>query len=235
MDSNAVGVPPLVAAGRTRVRPMNARMLTVRCLPLLLSVALAGGALAQSPAPEPAKASPGSGTLRPGDVVKLTIWREKDLSGELTVDENGVVVFPKLGPMRVTEVAPEALRDTLVALYQRYLVNPSIEVTLLRRVTILGAVRKPGVYPVDPTTTIADALALAGGVAPEGRMNRLELRRGDQRIDIDVHAGMRIADSPIQSGDQLYVPERSWLARNVGVVTTLISVASSVAVALILR
>ncbi len=217
------------------MRLMNARMLTVRCLPFLLSVALAGGALAQSPAPEPAKASPGSGTLRPGDVVKLMIWREKDLSGELTVDENGVVVFPKLGPIRVTEVAPEALRDTLVTLYQRYLVNPSIEVTLLRRVTILGAVRKPGVYPVDPTTTIADALALAGGVAPEGRMNRLELRRGDQRIDIDVHAGMRIADSPIQSGDQLYVPERTWLARNVGVVTTLISVASSVAVALILR
>lgn len=217
------------------MRPMNARERMVRFLPFLLAAALAGGAAAQSPSPPPAKASPGAGTLRPGDVVKLTIWREKDLSGELTVDENGTVVFPKLGPMHVTEIPPELLRDTLVALYQRYLVNPSIEVTLLRRVTILGAVRKPGVYPVDPTTTIADALALAGGVAPEGRMDRLELRRGDERTGINIQVGTRIADSPIQSGDQLFVPEKSWLSRNVGALTTVFSVLTSVAVTLILR
>ncbi len=217
------------------MRRMNARRLTLRLLPLLLTAGLAGGAAAQSPAPSAARAAPAAGTLRPGDVVRLVIWREKDLSGELTVDENGMVVFPKLGPMRVTEVPPEALRDTLVALYQRYLLNPSIEVTLLRRVTILGAVRKPGVYPVDPLTTIADALAVAGGVAPEGRMNRLELRRGDQRIAVNIEAGMRIADTPIESGDQLFVPEKSWLSRNVGVVTTLFSVFTSVAVALIVR
>ena len=192
---------------------------------------LAGQSAAAAPAAPPAAEA----LLRPGDVVRLKIWREPDLSGELVVDEGGVVTFPKLGPMLVTTLAPDALKRTLTDEYQKYLLNPSIEITLLRRVTVLGAVRRAGVYPLDPTMTIADALAMAGGVAPEGSTDRVEVRRVGERIATNLDARTRIADTPIRSGDQLYVPERSWLSRNSAVVTSAASILSSVAVALLLR
>ena len=197
----------------------------------LLSLLLPAALRAQSSAPAPGTTV----LLRPGDVVRLTIWREKDLSGDFPVDEAGVVVFPKLGPITVTGIAPAALRAQLVEWYQRYLRNPSIEVIPLRRITILGAVKQSGVYPVDPTITVADALALAGGVLPEGRNDRVELRRGGERVTASLRVNTVLADSQVQSGDQLFVPDRSWVSRNSTVVATLVSVGSSVLVALILR
>src|SRR4051812_35889186 len=63
--------------------------------------------------------------LRSGDIVRLRIWREPDLSGEFVIDEQGVVVFPKVGPIRVLGTSSDALRDTLVKSYQVFLRNPS--------------------------------------------------------------------------------------------------------------
>lgn len=179
--------------------------------------------------------SDSSGLLRPGDVVRLSIWREKDLSGDYTVDESGMTVFPKLGPRRVAGVSLDALKDSLITSYQRYLRNPSIDVTFLRRVTILGAVRKPGIYPLGPTMTVSDALAMAEGVSPDGQQNHVEIRRGGQVIKADLSVDTRIADSPVRSGDQLYVPERSWVSRNSTIVATLISVSATVFLTLALR
>lgn len=169
------------------------------------------------------EASAGARQLRPGDVVRLRIWREPDMSGEFTVDEAGVVVFPRVGEYSVLEDTPESLSERLQADYRRYLVNPSIEVTVLRRVRIMGAVNRPGLFPVDPTITVADALAMAGGATPLGDPDKLQVLRNGSRIDVDVSQDTRIADSPIQSGDQLWVPERSWFARNTGIVAAAIT------------
>lgn len=158
--------------------------------------------------------------LRPGDVIQLRVWREPDLSGEYTVDERGRVVLPKIGVQYVTDDAPDELRERLVAEYRRYLVNPSIEVIFLRRINVLGSVRAPGLYPVDPTMVVADALAMAGGVAPEGRQDKIQLIRGGQVLEADITHRTRIADLPIRSGDQLYVPERSWFSRHSSIVVS---------------
>src|SRR5947208_10831305 len=89
--------------------------------------------------------------LHPGDRIRLRIWRKPDLSGDYDVDESGQAVFPKVGPLKVTGMSPAGLKDTLVKAYQVFLRNPAVEVRLLRRVNILGAVRTPGLYQVDPT------------------------------------------------------------------------------------
>jgi protein involved in polysaccharide export with SLBB domain len=156
--------------------------------------------------------------LRPGDMISLKIWREPDLSDTLRVDADGIAVFPKLGPMLVTDVLPDSLQRFLVASYSRYLQNPSIEVTFSRRITIWGAVNRPGPYPVDRTMTITDALSLAGGATQEGKANRVELRRGDERTVIDLSGDPRVWETPLRSGDQLFVPQRSWFSRNTGLV-----------------
>lgn len=170
-------------------------------------------------------------TLRPGDVIRLKIWREPDYSGDFPIDETGTAVFPRIGPTQVGALTVDSLKQTLTAQYAAFLRNPSIEVTALRRVNVLGAVKNPGLYQVDPTMTVADALALAGGVAGDGRSDRVEVVRDGARLSTDIGMRTRLADTPIRSGDQLYVPQRGWLSRNVGVVAAGISAIGLVAAA----
>lgn len=186
-------------------------------------IAAAGPAISQTSyasAQTTAQTSPrgdtvlGQSRLQPGDVIRLRIWREPDLSGEFPVDESGTAVFPKLGATKVGSITADSLRTLLVNTYSQYLKDPAIEVTFLRRVTILGAVNHPGIYPVDPTMTVHDAFALAGGTLPNGNPKHFELHRGGQKIDVDFSQDTPIGNTAIRSGDELYVPERSWFSRN---------------------
>jgi polysaccharide export outer membrane protein len=171
--------------------------------------------------------------LQPGDLVRLKIWREPDLSGDYRVDENGVAVFPKVGPLPVARLSPNSLRSHLVSDYDRYLQNPSIEVTLLRRVNVLGEVKNPGLYDVDPTMSVADVLAMAGGVTTEGNPKKIELLRQGKHKPVQLTPQSRLADAPLRSGDQLRIPERSWLSRNGTVVAAGITAAALVTTAMV--
>jgi polysaccharide export outer membrane protein len=205
------------------------------CLALILAGSPSVAAQTQTQIQEPPPSVGQGGALKPGDLVRLRIWREEDLSGEFQVNANGVVVFPRLGVYDVNNETAEHLVTRLVVDYRRYLINPSIEVTILRRVNILGAVTKPGMYNVDPTITIADALALAGGVTTIGNGDRIEIVRNGTQIGAPVSQLTRIGDSPLESGDQIFVPERSLFQRNTALYSTLISAAVTIAVALFLR
>lgn len=210
-------------------------MQSARFRSLVLFAALVLGIPPRAGAQSSARDSTASVSLHPGDIIRLRIWREPDLSGDFAVDEMGIVTFPKLGPMRVVRESSESLKSRLVAGYQEFLRNPSVDVILLKRVNVLGAVRNPGLYPVDPTMTIADAVALAGGATPDGNRRRIELLRGGAQLDVRLTDQTRIADLPLRSGDQIFVPERSWIARNPGVVAASLSAATSLIIALLLR
>ncbi len=175
------------------------------------------------------------GLLRPGDVIRLRVWREPDLSGDFPVDESGVVTFPKIGAYNASEYSPQSLKQKLLENYAVYLRNPSIEVTMLRRINILGAVQKPGLYPVDATMTIADALAVAGGATPNGDPHHVDLMRNGVKIEEKISGDTNLASTPLRSGDQLFVPERSFVVRNSGLVATAISVSASLIIALFIR
>jgi polysaccharide export outer membrane protein len=189
------------------------------------------------PAAGEAQPAPDGGVesvLRPGDVVRLQIWREESLSGEFPVAQDGMVVLPRIGAWDVTKEEPEALRLRMLEAFQKYLRNPSIEITFLRRVTVLGAVRQAGVKHLDPTMTVAEAIALAGGTTPDGATDRIILMRGNETIQT-VTERVRLADTPLRSGDQLFVPEKRWVSRNQGVVAAALSGLVSLAVAFIVR
>lgn len=152
--------------------------------------------------------------LRPGDAVRLTVWREEDLSGEFSIDDRGVVTLPLLGERRVAGLQATELRDTLLRDFRGYLQTPSIEVAVLRRITVLGAVNQPGLYTVDTTVTLREAIGLAGGVAPAGDDSDIRLTRDGRVVRRGIDGGSRIADVDIRSGDEIVVGERSWLERN---------------------
>lgn len=166
--------------------------------------------------------------LRPGDAVRLRIWREPDLSGDFPVNESGTVVLPKLGPRRVVAENPDSLKAWVVRSYANVLKNPSIEVLLVRRIQVLGAVKNPGLYPVEPMMTVADAIALAGGTTPQGRSNKVELRRQGEKVPGKLAGRLLIGESSIRSGDQIYVPERSWFSRNPGIVIGVLGLVTTI-------
>lgn len=180
----------------------------------LLCLAAPAGAQqssAAATASDPATVSPG---VRPGDIIRLWVWREKDYSGEFPVDARGTVVLPVLGGMSVLGHTAEQLTDTLREAYRKYLNNPSIEVTVLRRVAVQGEVMKPGLYPADATISIAELITLAGGVTPNGNPKRITLLRNGQVLVSGLGPGAVLQRSPVQSGDAIFVPQKGWFSRN---------------------
>lgn len=186
----------------------------------------AGAAAAQTAPAEP---------LRPGDVIRLRIYLEPDLSGEFPVDERGAVTLPRLGTVPIAEWPADSIRPRLTRGFAEYLRNPTVEVVVLRRISVSGSVLKPGLYPVDPSMTVTDALALAGGAAPDGRRDRVELRRGETRTLVPMDKPSRLADLRLRSGDQLFVPQRSWISRNTWLFSALIGAAATVTTIVLTR
>jgi protein involved in polysaccharide export with SLBB domain len=223
----------------TPIHLLRLRLAPARfALAVTLTAGNAAVALGQSVASEStttavAAATPDLSSLRAGDVLRLRIWREPDLSGDFPVDETGRAILPRLGATVVIGIPAEQLKQQLTEAYRQYLNNPSIEITPLRRIAILGAVRNPGIYPIDPSITLGEAPNVAGGTAPESKHNLIELRRDGATREVDLRRHPALARLPLASGDQVYIPERSWLSKNATwVVSTAIGVAGTTALLL---
>lgn len=202
--------------------------MTTLTLRLLSFVFLLGSVIPQVAATQ-ATSTPEAVTLQPGDVVKVVIWREEDLSGEFPVDESGVVTLPLLGEKRVTGIPMRQLREVLLEEYRVHLRNPSINITPLRRINVLGEVNRPGPYEVDPTTNLIGVIALAEGPTSAGDLKRIRVIRDGRVIEDRIAAEATLSSLGLRSGDQIMVGPRSWLARNTPfVVSVLLAVPSVV-------
>jgi len=189
-----------------------------------------------SPSPAPQDPPPAVVGVRPGDVVQIKVWREQDYSGDFTVDSRSIVTVPLLGPIAVRGRSAEWISDSLRHAYLQFLKNPSIEVTVLRRVAVSGEVAKPGLYPADATISVGDLIALAGGVTAIGDQKKVELLRDGRVIISGLGPGTVLQNSQVQSGDQIFVPQRGWFSRNGGAfLYGAISITSAVIVALVVR
>jgi polysaccharide export outer membrane protein len=216
-----------------------------RLVGLAVALAFAAGtpAAAQtSTAADTTRPPPADGTadamvgLNPGDVLRVVIWREPDLSGEFIVDPDGVVTLPMIGVQRVTGIPLGQLRTRIVEQYRVNLRNPSISVTTLRRIQVLGQVNRPGLYNLDPTVTLSGAIATASGASPLGDLRRIRLVRDGKTFAARVGGNETLNTLDVRSGDQIYVGERSWLERNSAfLVGALISTATTIVVTLIAK
>ena len=164
-----------------------------------------------------------------GDKVVLRVWREPTWSDAFPVDPTGDVVLPRIGRLHVLGMAPNALKDTVRSRLAAFLREPNVDLIVLRRVSVLGAVRKPDVLFVEPVTTLQDVIAQAGGIDEEGDPNRIEILREGQRIRLGRWTSVAtLAD--VRSGDQVVVGRRSWLSRNALAAVSSVAVAVSVLV-----
>lgn len=124
--------------------------------------------------------------LGTGDKLRVTIFNEGDLSGEFTIDGQGYVRLPLVGPVAAAGITTLGLESRIADAFVNggYLLNPriSIEIMNYRPFYIIGEVSKPGEYAYVNSMTAPNAIALAGGFTDRAVESTLMIRRlGDPK------------------------------------------------------
>ena len=154
--------------------------------------------------------------ILPGDLVRLEIWREEEWSGDYLVDQFGVVALPLVGDVQVAGETQRSLKARLQEVYGKEIRNLSLQLLVLKRIRVTGEVKAPGIFPMEPTMSVADALVMAGGRDVDGQIGPVSLRRAGTTETVNVMEDTRFAELALETGDELFVRPRSWLSRNAG-------------------
>jgi polysaccharide export outer membrane protein len=167
------------------------------------------------------RASTGQAVLSPGDSVRIVVWRKPEFSGDFVVAPNGTITHPLFRSVQVAGMPFANAEANVRKFLVRFEENPEFVMEPLIRVAISGEVDKPQVFALRPETTIAEAVARAGGTTELGARNRVRVVRlnpsGEQEQLIvnltDPTAGYgRI---PVRSGDQIIVDRRKSFLKDV--------------------
>jgi polysaccharide export outer membrane protein len=153
-------------------------------------------------------------TVLPGDAVRVRVYREPDLSGEWPVNTRGQIFLPGLGRYTVAGLTADSLSDLLSAMYAQKLVNSVVDVGILRKLPVLGSVRNPMTYLVEPTMTVQQLLGMAGGVYSNQRNPLLTLRKGRDGTEYRITAEMRLDRLPLDEGDAIQITDPNFFTRN---------------------
>lgn len=175
-----------------------------------------------------APAAAQAAVLGAGDAVQVLFFGHEELSGEYLVNERGEIQYPLAGNVRVAGLtggeAEAALRHAL----REYFETPPITVTPLIRVNVFGAVVAPGIYGLQPSMSLLDAIGRAGGPAREADVDRMVLVRDGTYYRLDLRDALRaarnLAQLGVRTGDVIIVPERPRTTETLTRVTALVSV-----------
>ena len=157
-----------------------------------------------------------------GDVVGINVWDQAALNTDATIRPDGTITMPLVGDIQAAGETPTALKAKIkVALANFLKMGAGNEVTVAVRAwksyrfTIEGEVGHPGVYTNDQYLTVAEAIAMAGGLTRFGRRDDVRLLRKDGKgtihtipLDYDALASGKRPDMNIYvlPGDLIYVP-----------------------------
>jgi len=170
----------------------------------------------------------GSDTIRPGDVLGLTIWENVDdglLAGdglnstvleEVQVDGAGFIFVPYAGRIRASGNTPERIRQLITEKLDTQTPDPQVIVRRLAgdgaTVSLVGGVGAQGVYPIErPTRTLSAMIARAGGIAIEQDVAQITVIRGKERRTVwweDVFKNPKF-DIALRDGDRILIEEDS--------------------------
>ncbi len=162
--------------------------------------------------------TPGSDGYRigPQDVLEISVYQAPDLTKTVQVAQSGTINLPLVGDVRAGGVTARELEQDLTARYgARYLQKPQVTVFVRefnsQRVTLEGAVERPGVYPYRGQMTLLQLVASAGGlkeVADSGEVVVFRMATGKKeaaRFDMDEIKAGRAPDPTIIQGDVVIV------------------------------
>jgi polysaccharide export outer membrane protein len=163
---------------------------------------------------------PGTAEYRIGsqDLLDIQVFGVNEMSRTVRVNSRGMISLPLIGPVQAAGLTAEDLQARLAAaLAKDYLQNPQVSIFIKeytsQRVTVEGAVNKPGIFPLQGQTTLMQALALAQGVDKLADTSNIRLFRGlssagdrtAAQFSLDAIRAGRAVDPLIQGDDVIVV------------------------------
>lgn len=162
-------------------------------------------------------------TLGVGDVIAVNVWDNKDLNTEIIVRPDGTVTIPLAGDIKAVGMTPSQLKAAIREKLKDYVkLGSEGELTVAvkqynsYRFTVHGEVAQPGVFTAPNYVTVADAIAMAGGVTRFAKRGDMKLTRMNPKtrnvvelpLDYDALSSGRRSDMNIYilPGDRLFVP-----------------------------
>ncbi|AKE52357.1 SLBB domain-containing protein [Kangiella geojedonensis] len=158
---------------------------------------------------------PSNYIVGPGDTVKVQLFGKENNSYELTVERDGTIQFPQLGPINVAGLSYTELKQSLnQRISEQYIgVQSNVSLGELRSIQIflLGESFKPGAYTVSSLSTVMNALYVSGGLTGIGSLRNIQLKRNGKVIStVDLYdlllRGDTSNDQRLQSGDVIFIP-----------------------------
>jgi len=156
--------------------------------------------------------------VQPGDLLTVSVWKEKDLQGDVLVRPDGGLSFPLAGDIDAQGLTLSDLQKVLVERLSRYIPDPVVTVAVKaiggNRVYVIGKVARPGEFDFSRPIDVMQALSLAGGATPFAALNEIVILRrenGQQRVlpfrygDVEHGRGLR-QNVLLESGDTVVVP-----------------------------
>lgn len=145
--------------------------------------------------------------LGSGDVLRIHVYGENDLSLDTKLGEGGEITYPYLGQIMVKGMTVAQLEQVLTqGLKGDYLINPSVHVSVLeyRPFYIYGEVKNPGGYPYQTNLTIERAVAIAGGLTERASKNSITVNRLLNRQKSTIQVAM---ETEVYPDDSIFVKD----------------------------
>lgn len=152
------------------------------------------------------------------DQLSVIVWKQKQLSGDVTVASDGTITVPLLGSVKAAGLTCEQLAKNLTKGFTAYTRTPNVTVRVVspnsRIFYVLGQVHTPGAYPLHSGERLAQALAQAGGLTEFANAGKIHVLRqtagGGSDITVDfkqvLNGTSASADIPIEAHDTITVP-----------------------------
>jgi polysaccharide export outer membrane protein len=139
------------------------------------------GSRAPAPTSTAGNARDTSFVIGSDDVLAINVWKEPDVSRSLPVRSDGKISLPLAGELQAAGRTPPQLEEDIANKLRTYITDPEVTVMVQQinsqKCTILGRVLRPGVYPISATTTVLDAIALAGGFQDFAKLKDIYILR----------------------------------------------------------
>ena len=177
---------------------------------------IAAMALVQA-ATSPASAQESAYTLNPGDILRISVWREEELDREARVQPDGTVSFPLVGQIDAAGQTTGEVADTITDAIARYIPDAVVSVELLEAlgnvVYVIGEVNRPGAYQISGATTVVQAISLAGGFTPFASTDDIRIVRNENGAETtfevdydDIESGRALeTNQQLRAGDTVMV------------------------------
>ncbi len=174
-----------------------------------------------------------------GDLLKITVYDNPDLTTEARVSGDGRITMPLIGEVEVSALtAAEAEKKIARLLEDGYIIKPHVSIFIVeyrsKKVTVLGEVSKPGIIILRGASTLMEVISDAGGITPNaGDLLYIKRKAGDPggnkpdagkkdagevTITVDLkklfESGDKTANVPVQDGDSVYVPRAAFVYVN---------------------